>query len=215
MITKSSAQLICGRAHTAVDDQRALVLINLCQSRFSFDDISEALNCSEELARSLITRPFRARYAISGKNAEVAGPVDLSISKSVPGEVAIELTEPGALIGREKEIRAQYLAGEIRQWLSTFEASDADRLQAVEEAGIRLDESTHRQGNNYIFQVDRVTSDIRWAWKPFLPYGDRPFHIIVGRWLAAWVHFWVADPHIWNCAIDILLWNFDQVAKAA
>jgi hypothetical protein len=215
MITETTAQLICGQASRALDDQRALVLVNLCQARFSFDDITEALNCDDSLVRSLVAKPFRALSANSEANAGIGAPIDFSILKSVPGHVAIELGADGALLGREKEARAEYLAREIRQWLSTLEASDADRVRAVEEASIRLDESTHHQGNKYIFQVERVASDIRRAWQPFVPYGDRPFHIIVGRWLAAWVHFWVADPHIWNCAIDILLWDIGRDVKAA
>ena len=215
MVTESTAQLICGPASHALDDQRALVLINLCQSRFSFEDITEALNCDESVVRSLIAKPFRALSANSGTNAAVLAPINFATLDSIPAAVAIELVPDGELIGREKELRAQYLAGEIRQWLSTFEASDAERLRAMKEASIRLDESTHHQGNNYIFQVERVASDIRRAWKPFLPHGDRPFHTIVGRWLAAWVHFWVADPHVWNCALDILLWDFGKELKAA
>jgi hypothetical protein len=215
MITETSAQLICGQASRALDDQRALVLVNLCQSRFLFDDITEALNCDDSLVRSLIAKPFRALSANSGTNAGIGTLIDFSILKSVPGHVPIELGADGSLLGREKEACAEYLAGEIRQWLNTFDASDADRHRAVEEASIRLDESTHHQGNNYIFQVEHVASDIRRAWQPFLPYGDRPFHTIVGRWLAAWVHFWVADPAVWNCAIDILLWDFGRDAKAA
>jgi hypothetical protein len=215
MITESTAQLICGQASRALNDQRAMVLVNLCQSRFSFDDITEALNCSDDLVRSLIARPFRALDADSATKDTVTAPIDFSILKRFPREVAIELAPIGELLGPKEGIRAEYLAGEIRQWLDTFEACDADRLQAVEEASIRLDESTHHQENTCFFQVDRVASEIRWAWKPLLVNGDRPFRIIVGRWLAAWVYFWVADPYIWNCAIDILLWDFGRYAKAA
>lgn len=215
MITEITAQLICGPASRALDDQRAMVLINLCQSRFSFDDITEALNCNDDLVRSLIARPFRALDVDSAGNALVSAPSDFSILKSIQEVAAIELPADGSPLGREEAARAEYLAGEIRQWLNTFDASDADRQRAIEEASIRLDESTHHQGNTYIFQVDRVASAIRWAWKPILPNGDRTFHIIVGRWLAAWVHFWVSDPYVWNCAIDILLWDFGCEVKAA
>ena len=215
MITNSSAQLICGSERKALDDQRALVLVKLCASRFSFDDFTESLNCSESLVRSLLARRFRPFYSDNGKNITVADSFDLSYLKRFPSTVALEQAAPGALIGREKEIRAQYLAGEIRSWLNTFEASDTDRLQAIKQSGSRLDQSTHYQENKYILQVERVASDILWAWRPFLPYGDRPFRIIVGRWLAAWVHFWAADPDVWNCALEILLADFGQVATAA
>ena len=216
MITKSSPFISPAAGTAALDDHRAMVLVRLCRSRFSLADIAEALNFTQALVRSLVARPFRALVGCTANDS--AGGIDIESVVQSGQERVLVLNTPHLIgpITREKETFARHLALEIHHWLKTFEVTDEERLQAVDQASIRLDESTHYMEDKYVFHVERVASEIIWAWKPLVfNVESHQFRNVAGRWLAAWIHFWAADPDVWNRALDIEYASYKQLAEAA
>lgn len=44
---------------------------------------------------------------------------------------------------------------------------------------------------------------------------EEQFWLVVGRWLAGWIHFWIADPTIWDPVIDFEFAHDANAVKAA
>jgi hypothetical protein len=123
---------------------------------------------------------------------------------------------PQDCVARLREWRASHLAIEVRAWLDTFEASDRDRQQTVEEAGFVLDGSPLRADGQCEFDIDRTYMEIVGIWRPFyLSPGDREFRKVVGPWLASWISFWITDPVVWDRALDLDYAHFGAMAQAA
>ncbi len=197
----------------ALNDERARVLIGLCQSKMSFDDIAAVLNCNKYTVRSLLSWPYRS--------------VDAKIT-SFPEEIELDAlplvkqTSSSADAGCDRttipnqEKVADDLAIEICQWIDSFKASDAERQQAIEYAGLDLEKnSTFRKGK-YLFHPYQVTLEIIGIWSPFgMSSDDHDFRTSAGRWLASWIRFWIADPEIWDRALDLAYAHFGGEAQAA
>jgi|GEM_PF-5492200 hypothetical protein len=211
MITARSPIFRISSRTSAFAEKRAQVLINLCQVRLPFEDIAMALNCSESLIRSMLDYPFRSSASDS------IAPINLEmLPKSECGAL---LTGPLALavaIRKVREDLMRHLQAEICSWLGTFNMSNEDRRSAIEEAGKRLDQSVFYMESNYRFDQYRVSQLISNVWSPSLRCSTRePFWPIAGRWLAGWVHFWIADPTIWDPVIDLEFARDAAPAKAA
>jgi hypothetical protein len=215
MITICSPLFNSTTASTELNDKRAQVLIVLCQSRLPFADIAEALNCRESLVRSLLDRPFRAS-ALNDPPHTIT-PIDVAMaSRTQRSAIQKQPLAPVPEASNVREDLARHLATEIRRWLGTFNLSDAERRQAVEEAGKRLDQSTFYMESNYYFDVFRVSDQILSVWSPRLrSRGEQQFWMRVGQWLAGWIHFWVANPDIWNLALDREFDHYGREAQAA
>ena len=215
MITRSSPLFTSTAADTELNDKRAQVLIDLCQSRLPFADIAEALNCSESLVRSLVDRPFRS--SVPNGPPHTIMPINLElVTRTHCSAIQKQPLVPAPEASNVRENLARHLATEIRRWLGTFNMSDAERRQAVEEAGKRLDQSTFYMESNYRFDVYRVSYQILSVWSPHLRSGgEQQFWMRVGQWLAGWIHFWVANPDIWNLALDREFDHYGREAQAA
>lgn len=218
MITRASTLLNCNPGDRAqIDDQRAHVLIRLCQSKLSVEDLALALNCSEFLIRTLLARPYRHLIASDEKNRlHPDGPIDTNLAVSdlsVVHDSDSVSTEDRA---RLQEQQKQLLAMEVRQWLCTFEMTDADRQLAIERAGFILDRAEFAWRGGYVFDSSEVYLELLEIWGPrqFLT-GDRDFARLLSRWLASWIHFWILSPAVWNKALDAEYAHFQAKAKAA
>jgi hypothetical protein len=137
-------------------------------------------------------------------------PLRIGLAAPVPSHA------PEAATARDLEDFARHLSTEIHRWLGTFEATDADRRQAVEQAGLRLDNSTFHFDGKYLYPTGDVVSEFIAVWNPlYLTADDRVFGRAAGRWLAAWIRFWITDPDIWNRALDLAYDHFGARALAA
>jgi hypothetical protein len=219
MITKASAFIgrkTSGAAGT--DDVRARVVVSLCQSRLSVEDIAQAFNCSESMVRSLLVRPFRSQLSGEGPHpVRSIGPIDLKAMLQLNRAVGLE-SGPGSSedAACEQKEHARLLAIEVRRWLCTFEMTDPDRRYVIEQAGLLLDDSKLNSAGKYDFDIDRTVLDALGIWGPkaFLT-GDREFRSLLGRWLASWIRFWITDPVVWNRALDLAFASFEENAQAA
>jgi hypothetical protein len=218
MITKTSALYHLVTNSYELNASRAQVLIKLFQCGMSINDVAEAINSSESLVRSVLVRPFRPFDPYDANNPirtidTVHGP---SFPDSAGAAPPVNSHALKGATGREQEDFARYLAEEIRQWLGTFEATDAERQQAVEQAGFDLDKLAFQFDGKYLFETGWVAHEIGAVWKPtFLLPDDRAFRNAAGRSLAAWIRFWITDPDIWDRALDIAFEHFGARAQAA
>jgi hypothetical protein len=219
MITRSSAFLDPKTsAGQLIDDRRSRVLLLLCQYRYSIEDLAMALNCAEAMVRSLLARPYRALYVGDHDNPERAmEPINLRMIPQI--ERPVVLNPPTASkdeIARQQEKHAQQLAIEVRRWLCTFETSDQDRRQAIEQAGFLLDESPLDANGRYHFEVNQVFMELLGVWRPYRTNPeDRELGKAVIPWFASWIRFWISDPKVWNRALDLEFAYFDARARAA
>jgi hypothetical protein len=211
MITASSPIYRFSSRASALAEKRAQVLISLCRVRLPFEDIAMALNCSESLVRSMLDYPFR------GPVGDSISPINLEmLPKSECGALLTGPLAPAAGARKVREVLMRHLQAEIRSWLGTFNMSEEDRRSAIEEAGKRLDQSVFYMESNYRFDQYRVSQLIFNVWSPFLRCSSRePFWPIAGRWLAGWVHFWIAYPTIWDPVIDLEFARDAAPARAA
>jgi hypothetical protein len=218
MITRSSGIYHHITKSDELNISRAQVLIKLCQSGKSIDDIAEAINSNESLVRSVLVRPFRPFDPHDANNPirtidTVHGPsfpLSTGPAAPVPGHA------PEVANARDHEEFARHLATEIRRWLGTFETTDAERLQAVVKAGYDLSDSMGFFSGKYLYETGWVAFEIIAIWKPlYLTPDERDFQKAAGRWLAAWIRFWIADPDIWNRALDLAFDYFEAAAQAA
>jgi len=218
MITKTSALYRCVAKSYELNTNRAQALIKLCQYGMSIDDIAEAINSSESLVRSVIVRPFRPFNPDDVNNPirtidTVHGP---SFPDSPGAAAPVNSHTLAGATGREQEDFARHLAKEIQHWLGMFEATDAERQQAVEQAGFDLDKLAFQFGGKYLFQTGWVAHEIGAIWKPIVLFpDDRDFRKAAGRSLAAWIRFWITDPDIWNRALDLAYEHFGARVQAA
>jgi hypothetical protein len=216
MIARGSALLNYFAGDDKVNDDRVRVLARLGHWKLSIEEIALTLNCSEPMVRSLLARPLRPRYAWK-RNFKVN-------TRRPIKRVILPCTRKSAISSRPasneindavREELAQHLATEIHQWLDSLEGSDADRQRAIERAGILLDETPSYWDGEYEFSVKCVTLEIVGVCEPSdLNPNDQEFRLVVGRWLAAWIRFWIADPEIWNRALDLEFGRFGAKAQA-
>ena len=218
MITKTSALYHRVAKSHELNVNRAHVMISLCQYGMSIDDIAEVINSSESMARSVLVRPFRFidpkddNHPVRTIDTVHVPRIPLGAEPAAP----VPSHAPEVANARDQEEFARHLATEIRRWLSTFETTDADRQQAVVQARYSLSESESYFDGKYLFQTGWVAFEIRAIWKPlYLTSDDRDFGKAAGRWLAAWIRFWVPDPDIWNRALDLAYYHFGARALAA
>jgi hypothetical protein len=206
------------REAARTDDLRPRVLVRLCQSRLSVEDIALAFNCSESIVRSLLARPLLS--LLSGEGTSPACPIEPINLEAMPQmKRAVGLKSgPGSSedAACDQEKHARLLAMEIRRWLCTFGMTDTDRQYVIERAGLLLDNAERNSAGEYVFDVSRTVLDALGIWgpKPFLT-GDREFRTLVGRWLTSWIHFWIADPVVSNRALDLEYAYFAEQAQAA
>lgn len=218
MITETSVLYMETTCNAEINDKRAHVLIGLLQSRMSIEDIAEALNCKDTVVRSLLVAPYHNAY--TGLAAgPVALPEPIDLENFPPTEpTVVERSGSGTQQEpvRQVERLAHFLLQEVCHWLTTFEASDAARQKAVERAGILLDESSFYWQGKYDYQCERISMEVVGAWRPtILVPENREFRMLMGNWLASWIHFWIADPDVWNRALDFAFDYFGAKAQAA
>lgn len=220
MITRASALFDCNPGDRAqIDDLRAQVLVSLCQSKLSVEDIALALNCSEPVIRTLLARPYRHLIPSDEMNRlHPNGPIDIDLAAPVASSVVINSDDLDSAEGRHR-LRAQQvhlLATEVRLWLSTFEMTDKERQLVIKRAGFILDQAEFAWTGGYVFDSHNVFLELLGIWGPkrFLT-GDRDFKTLVARWLASWIHFWIVSPAIWNRALDLEFIDFGPKAHAA
>jgi hypothetical protein len=218
MITKASALFDCKTGDDERNNQRSRVLVLLCEYRFSIEDIAMSLNCSESVVRSLLAGPYRSLYACQDDNPiRVVEPVSLRMLPPMKPAVALKPAPMSKeAIAGHLEKHGHELVREVCGWLYTLEASHADRQQAIEQAGLLLDESPLNEAGALDFQVNRVLLEvlgIRHSSRS--ANGSQNFGLLVGRWLACWIRFWISDPAIWNRALDRAFAHFELAAKTA
>lgn len=130
MITRASALLNCNPCYRAqIDCVRAQVLLRLCQSRLSVEDLALALNCSESMIRTLLASLYRHLIPIDGRGRlHPNGPVDIDLAIELAGSVTLD-SDPLSTGDRSRvvEQQAHLLGMEVRRWLCTFEMTDRDR----------------------------------------------------------------------------------------
>jgi len=213
MITRYSP-LFDGRTHLGAiaNELRARVLIELCELRMPVEDIALSLNCSETHARALLASQYRsvcpASETVEVNFSSISGPHSGENSK-----VAMSLREPEAL---NPKMQAVFLAREISQWLKGFEASDQDIQLAMENSLSLLDKGPFDPSGKFRFQVWSIRHEI-WSLlqPPEMRAGDREVAVVIGRWLAVWIRFWVLDRAVWERALGIAHARFEGPALAA
>lgn len=212
MITKTSPLFDC-RSHESPhnNDKRAALMVRLCGSRIPIKEIALVLNCSESLVRALLASQYQAVCPGCESIPVPLGIISLRGFESAPS--GPKKAQAAALT---LDVTAQYLAREIYGWLDSFEASNAEREQAIEQAVRSLDEARFERDGSYSFEVEWVAYEIRSIWsKPMLKEGERNFSTVIGRWLAAWVKFWVIDPNVWYRALALAYACFEGRKEAA
>lgn len=219
MITRTSAFIDRKTSEAArINDLRARVVVSLCESRLSIEDVAQAFNCSESIIRSLLVRPFRSLFSGEGPHlARPIEPIDLKAALRLNHAVGFE-SGPGSsedAAGEQKE-QAHLLAVEVLRWLYSFEMTDTDRRSVIERAGLLLDEAPINSAGKYDFDIIRTVLNAHGIWRPnpFLTE-DREFRSLISRWLASWIRFWVTDPVVWNPALDLAFASFKEKAQAA
>ncbi|MGA8041177.1 MAG: hypothetical protein WCA37_00095 [Terracidiphilus sp.] len=217
MITKASAFLDQKTSDGKLNDLRVRALLHLIEVGFSVEDLAMALNCSVSMVRSLLALPYRMLYLRDQDNPKrVWEPINLRMLPQPQCPIILNpRTASKDETARQQERHAQLLAIEILHWLRTFEASDQDRRQAIEQAGFLLDELPLKDGKLQ-FDSFRVFSEIHGIWrgKPSKSV-DKSFGETVSPWLASWLRFWVSDPAIWNRALDLAYAHFGASTQAA
>jgi hypothetical protein len=218
MITRSSAIYQRIAKSGELNENRAQVMISLLQYGMSIDDIAELINSSESMARSGLVRPFRPFDPHDANNP-------IHTIDTVHGPSFPRTTDPAAqapsqaleeTTAREQKKFAWYLAAEIHWWLGTFEATNAERQQAVEQARFRLGNSTFYMDGKFLFQTGDVVFEFIGVLKSLRSSADdRDFGKAAGRWLGAWIRFWIPDPDVWNPALDLAFTYFGEDERAA
>lgn len=216
MITSVSALLNRKtRASVLTDDLRGQAIYRMRKSGMLLQDTSEVLNCSRRVVSTLLVPQFHAQHMAGISSAGNDSP-DLDSMSS--NELCLALYRAPVTdqeVARERQRVARHLAAEVRRWLSAFEVRDLDRRVAIEQAGLGLDHSPFNSAGEYVFEVDRAVSEALDVWKPRTPCrSDRELDAELGRWLACWIRFWVADPAIWNRALDLEYQFFGGRAEA-
>lgn len=204
MITRGSALCQAAIANAELSRQRSRVLVDLCRSRMSFAELAIALNCREDVVRSLLVSPFRSIY-LGGRKRGVVEELDLDRMPQLPlhsAPYARASLEHVVIEDREK--LARKLAVEVHGWLRNFQASNAEQQQVIEGAGLQLDKRTSTWDGKYKFPGNWLVLDILGVSKPLSrPQELLDFRSDVGPRLANWIHFWIADPIIWDRALDL------------
>jgi len=119
-------------------------------------------------------------------------------------------------IAQQLERSAQSFAREVRQWLCSFEASDADRKLVINDAGLLLDQAPLDSDGTYLIDNIRAVTEILAIWRPKTSHSaDRDFVTVVSPWLAVWIRFWITDPNICNRALDLEYAHFGAKAQTA
>jgi len=219
MITRVSAFIDRNTSEAArTDDLRARVLVLLCQSRMSVEDLALALNCSESMVRSLLVRPFRSLF--SGEGAGAARPIEPLNLRAMPElEPAVgRESGPGSAdeAAREQERHARLLAAEVRRWLCTFEVSDADRQRIVEDAETVLIGSPLNEAGKFDFSVNSAFLEVIGIWGRRARTSRSPdFRTRLSQWLASWIRFWVTDTVVWGRVFDLAFDYFGEKVRAA
>lgn len=212
MIKHSSPLFIRDGHEAALNDERARVIVDLCRSRFAIEDIALSLNCSETLVRALLASQYKV--IVSETEAFVPSFHPITGSQPVGAAGGAEGMKKAATPMSENIVRI--LGGEIHGWLNSFEATDRDREEAIELAVGHLDDSRFDSKGNYSFQARWVIYDVLGVWRPpFLNPGEREFSLVVGRWLAVWVQFWVSDPDAWYRGLALAHARFGEKELAA
>jgi hypothetical protein len=218
MITRASAFFDrTSREGILVDHRRGRTLVLLIQYRLSVEDLALALNCSESIVRSLLAHQYRSLPALSGTDSPSSTEaIDARMAARVERTVIVPPSASEGEIPREVETLARHLALEVRRWLCTFEVSDADRQQVIQEAGLLLDGSPLNVAGEFDFQVNRVFLEVLGIWSKSARSSRSPeFKTRLGQWLASWIRFWIADPAVWNRALDLEFAYFGENAQAA
>ena len=117
---------------------------------------------------------------------------------------------------RNRGKRVLSLAHEVCNWLESLDATDLDRLDAIEQAKPLLDKAPLNEDGTLDFQFHRVAMQVGDILRPsrFCPE-ERVFGKAVGRWLTTWIHFWIYDPQIWNEALDLAYEHLGARVQAA
>lgn len=197
-LVANSGVLNCGRLQ---------ILIGLCRARIPMEDIVLALNCDEYALRTLLASPFRPlAAAVEGRPKTI----DLGVLRHADQPSTGAALPSGEFEARNlKELR-DHLAIEIGDWLDTFEASDEDRQQAVEFAGLELDKKSDSFNGKYLFQPEWLSMEIVGLFKPLSSRMHEDFRTAIGRWLAIWIRFWIVAPEIWDPALDLAFAGFRE-----
>lgn len=218
MITRGSPLYRAAIDDAELSRERAKVLIDLCRSRTSFVEVALALNCPEGVARSLLAHPFGAAYAAKGKTG-TAEEIDLDTIPQAQFRAISHSDAAQRVLEKERQKLALKLVIEVHRWLASFRVSDLERQQAVERAGLQLDKRTSTWDGKYLFPARWLVLDLLGIGSSLCPpIGHLDFRSDVSLRLATWIQFWIADPIIWNQALDLeyaFLGANSQVTTAA
>jgi hypothetical protein len=206
MITSVSA-LLDRKTRRAVlaDLNRGRAVARFREEGLPVPDIALALNCSRPIIDYFLLRqkPWFRKNEEKLRTKRQAR--DLRFIKRHDRGLILyrpPRTEEG--IARERELLAGHLALEVRRWVCELEQSDANCQSVIERAGLLLDQSPLNMRGEYVFDADRAAEEVLRIWKPeACDAGDLEFTSLFGRCLAAWIRFWIAQPLIWNRALDL------------
>jgi hypothetical protein len=191
---------------------RARTVSAIAGAGMGFEEISVALNCSLPLVQHFLmpTRMFGADGF-----ADLRKQDDL---RQVPRNRRVFVLDrpPRATNGRTRERGrlAGYLAKEVSRWISQFQLTDHDRLQVVEYGRSLLDNSGLNTQGIYVFNFERAIEETLGIWRPSGPRIDacEP-NVLLGRWLASWIRFWISDSRVWERALDLTAIEFESKSE--
>jgi hypothetical protein len=214
MITRVSA-LLDRRTRLSVlfgpDHARAASAI--AGAGMSLEEISGALNCSFPLVQRFLmpTPMFWADGLADLSKQEDLRHVPRNLRVLVPCRPS--RTTNGR--SRKREQLAGHLAKEVSRWLSQFQLADHDRLRLVEYGRSLLDNSGLNAQGIYVFNSERAIEEILGIWRPSGPsVGACELNVLLGRWLASWIRFWISDSRVWARALDITATEFESNSES-
>ena len=199
------------------DPVRARVVTRLRDVGIAEQDIAFALNCSHNIvAQYLFSDVPWVRRGSTGNSQKINQSPD---PRPIPRSASVLLryrppqTKRG--IAGERERLVQHLAQEIRNWIVSIELNYRQRQQVIERAGLLLNTSPLKANGEYLFDKNRSLSELLDIWMPKTLSADRDYETLIARWLASWIQFWIAQPIIWERALDIAFAHFEAQAQAA